>query len=1677
MSQQLSPPLIFNNDNTVQITELRNGLQAQQYNLSDHQFEDFICTHLAQETLPYNLVDDFPYTGPSETTSLSIIYDTDKSNQDKLVGKTMFLNNESLINTESLALKLDYVAKNGGGTSGATIPAYIGANIDTTITLDGAFTNSYNDTNLKLIFNVNNDAQYTDEIYESNQTQWQVNFSRNTNAMNYFAAINSVYEQDDEPSPFYIIEEPSNTYALGNDPTENWNSIKYFLEDKQGLSDISGSLVPYDISENNQLGYNNMGSEVVNDGYNNFDEFNTYKLVQDKPYTLSVLSSDGSNIPIRYVYPNELPVDLSSTTFNYDGVFDETTNVGSGFTIELAITENTEPYSVDTNDLLTVDNSTLINDANEPYIQLTNLSSSDHYVTENTGTLTVNSSSSGNYQYINISDTYETLDESYNSINGTIYLQSDAKWDRVYYTDGSNISGQHGTASSLTDSINVVYCGEESGDETTCINGDLLVNDSVNFYIEVKTGSTVYSNPNEFYNADTRNLAYDNSAILVIADISNNSADPEDFTLTSYLPANDLSSVYIISVQNQSLLTEESLLLNPSDLSVNGTRSTVTMSGIDLSGLPYSDFRVLLTTKKVSDVSNEIQLTNSWNLKNPDDYLIGTALKTSVIYDDYLFMTTDPSMNIAMRYDFQIANPICASTQAIKHRIQIAFNDISANLDYNTNQTIFYLDDQDITINEISMFDTSGENCTDISSNNSSYLVSDYTFQRYTRTRIFTAEFDSKFQFYENLTFVTPEITETAIFYRIYKNGIEQPSYLLRYFSCPDEGHLLSNVYVSIGENPVYTEFAYSQTACSIFQATILATTVIGSNNANDYFPLPDIDPVPIDPFFRQNCVILNITTGGHGHADINIRFDNGVQVNEPYYYVLMQNKLGANTSLTSRYFIYDATSNGSELDNYTPYNDFYNTLTQTDNLQVSDLYTTVERVGNNLIVTIKTSPTGSTLATISQPYNYLNDYNIILSPAPLIEVNITIGCNYYSYRRFAFNGSINLIDGVYYYFDVINVGSSESFNLVTDSFKLWFVDTDFPNNDPAYTTDFVKFNESNIQTWLNCLQEIPNNQTRSIWFTQLRGYSSSIYGYSGTDYVTLSRSIMSATFNFDLGSEQTATQTIDNIYYGKTVTIDNATYNGITYNLGLQLTFIHSMLLNNAYQNDINYTINVSIPTYTLTITSNPFNTELEGIVSSDALTSSSDLFYPYFHFVKPASLKSNSNYTVTVTYTVPDAVIYNKTTPSYIGNPKNVNDWSQLKTFTHNNLLNYNNYVIDSFGIWRDWENNVFYNTFESYFVLSPPIVSVYANSTDISSIPINYNPQYIGSFHINRFVNSYTNNTQPTTLTFSEYDGTKSYYSYLDVNNTQKRFRIEGNFLTIELYSGSTNGAGILYDTLLSNFSITQLTDGGLYDNDNVRVVYNGYSYDIYYKQYLIASSQNNSAENIKFNIGNAFINSPQVTYLQLPTAQGTTINLYQSNITYDVSNAAYFMIIDKYESDLTFDYNLFLTANIRELYFPVTSHYTKEILINTSAVNEDGNVISYQDLLDLISYEDISGASWLTDEGFTQTQYSGLTLTAVTEQGRLNIQNLFRYNSADNIGSKILYVHRPDVIRVVNLIGNPVYRVTNGGNVHAPRVTTTNLSLFVNPDPLPNTISQGSNNVRSIFAQNSLIREEV
>ena len=75
------------------------------------------------------------------------------------------------------------------------------------------------------------------------------------------------------------------------------------------------------------------------------------------------------------------------------------------------------------------------------------------------------------------------------------------------------------------------------------------------------------------------------------------------------------------------------------------------------------------------------------------------------------------------------------------------------------------------------------------------------------------------------------------------------------------------------------------------------------------------------------------------------------------------------------------------------------------------------------------------------------------------------------------------------------------------------------------------------------------------------------------------------------------------------------------------------------------------------------------------------------------------------------------------------------------------------------------------------------------------------------------------------------------------------------------------------------------------------------------------------------------------------------------------------------------------------------------------------------------------------------------------------------------SKALYINLPDIIKVQNILGNTIYRVTNSGNVHAPRVTTSNVSLFVNPAVGPTTDNiVGAMDIQSIFTQNSLLNNE-
>ena len=142
-----------------------------------------------------------------------------------------------------------------------------------------------------------------------------------------------------------------------------------------------------------------------------------------------------------------------------------------------------------------------------------------------------------------------------------------------------------------------------------------------------------------------------------------------------------------------------------------------------------------------------------------------------------------------------------------------------------------------------------------------------------------------------------------------------------------------------------------------------------------------------------------------------------------------------------------------------------------------------------------------------------------------------------------------------------------------------------------------------------------------------------------------------------------------------------------------------------------------------------------------------------------------------------------------------------------------------------------------------------------------------------------------------------------------------------------------------------------------------------------------------------------------------------------------------------------------------------------------VDSSGVIRNIMDIIKDITPEDISGCgSWTVDTNFT-LQYVGITLSAITTVGREKMKDLFKYDYSKYLTSKSLYIYLPDMIQIKNRLGNTVYRVSNGGNVHAPRISTSNLALFRNQytNNQVNGIN-GSGDIQSIFIQNSLMDDQ-
>jgi hypothetical protein len=68
----------------------------------------------------------------------------------------------------------------------------------------------------------------------------------------------------------------------------------------------------------------------------------------------------------------------------------------------------------------------------------------------------------------------------------------------------------------------------------------------------------------------------------------------------------------------------------------------------------------------------------------------------------------------------------------------------------------------------------------------------------------------------------------------------------------------------------------------------------------------------------------------------------------------------------------------------------------------------------------------------------------------------------------------------------------------------------------------------------------------------------------------------------------------------------------------------------------------------------------------------------------------------------------------------------------------------------------------------------------------------------------------------------------------------------------------------------------------------------------------------------------------------------------------------------------------------------------------------------------------------------------------------MRDVFRFNIFNKLKTKTLYVERNDIFKVSSFFGQPVFRITNSGNVVANKISTTMLSIFqqsVRADNLP------------------------
>jgi hypothetical protein len=1669
-------PIRLRNDNLVTITEIENSISATNGIVTtDSELEQFICYNLSQNTLP----SDISLNTSLSSTSLPGTSASISGNKETYDG-IMISNNDDFIDSETMAIMYKYKV-NPLSELDDIENFSLYTNFPQDIRIVSSKTTSYIDSHLKMEISFNNDLQNSIIDGSEDAGDWQMEIDRSINNGNYTSAVNSNLNTTNNSYPMNVrkIDSPQ------------------LYEDKKYISAIDqvtkkASYANFDSQYSFET--NNLKAEINSTHHFESDDFTMYKFVQDVPTINQYVQDEPlvfdsitdtpptistSFLPVGDEFKNNLTtptlVDFENNVISY---VDEN-KIEDGFKIKVVIGDDvsggfvlTDPSS---NDVLSIDTSNILDSYSFIEAGLTNGSSTQMYIDISNGSVTLegtdpsnNPMAALNVDSVDLDNDTEYLEYPYNTQDGLIEIRVQPVTNRVDIIDSS---------ANYWNDVKVIY----NCDECQANNVDTRIDVSMTlvYHGEYAAGIVVPTTTGDSYlNSDNSfNLLKSNDSALVV---SRDGYDAEDISIpniqdmsfnsniNSLYPA---STIVFVEVENQNVLSKESPLVDASGATVPFSNATVTIKNIDLSISPYSDFKVKFETKTIAELSASTMPENNWIIEstNGDDILHTKSTQTSILHDDCLFMRS--GLNTKFDYTFNIFSTTVTNAQAIKHKIDISFSDIILNELGNPilYEKHVYLDDNDITYSDISYTELQSSSFINYTINSNPYdLVKDNLIVEKVKTKVmFNASFETKLPFYTNIQLTSPTLNEYVDKYRLIdkNSGRPLPDIYLKYLK-DLSGNPLSLVNVS--QSPTGQSNGDYKTSLKVTPSncSTLKLIVKGKDSTGTFVDISDNLHRHHDPYF--NTVTDYYDINGNGKISVVAQVTYPTELSSPYYLIESSNAPGENISFITRLYTYDTTNKhitNDSFNNFDPYDSEW--VTKPSTVQLTELVQqnlpiaktlkneVIRDSNDNFIMTIYAENGTHVLATVSQKYFIISDFNIIYCVNPLVRVikrvkdrfGDKIVDDFYNYSVSVLKGPNNdkreifIDDGIYAY-TTLNPPrmSFTNFKLKSDEVRVEFVenstyqaagynngwDTFVHLTDISGGDDYQVYQDEGYQRIALFSGSDVSNSTLPVSFKKYRGYKR--VGTEGVDRINIVRESITATFVLE-GTYGTYTQTFPNFATDGVYTIDNAVKVGdpnVSFNIGLKINGNVSL----APESDEHYiTFTGANIKWTF---SNPIN---DAEVYSDGSGNLTDIYFPELFDWKSRNIYS-PYYQIDIVYNIPKIRVFNLDVSGkdVNGNPELKNEWTNetphyLTTTVIENL-------VDGLDINRT--RSYVNKSFVSYAVILPRQLEVnYNDSITKNSFPFNPVADAVHKLYYLTVVDKdetvYSINEKFNLIN----SNIPELQDFSSLNN--ENIVILGNYLKIDYYYDrydQTEPEPLVIENVFDN-TIDKLE---LNNINSLDVTVNSVLYDVKYKQFVGNNSQTNinSIYNINFTISDAFIsNIPPTIYFDLMTKASTVVTFYQSNIR--LVDNSYVLIIDKFECPGV-NYNLIIAnieeseSRLNELFFIASHHYTFSIAVDGTDLPIRIDMLNMNDLFKDIEQSDII---FIRDNSFI-TSNIGVTLSALSTQGSVNLEDLVEFKFDSFLISKVSYINMPDIINVSSLFGSSVFRVTNSGNVRTPSV---------------------------------------